>query len=177
MSVVSCITATALDASHVLSAVTLYRYRPISGAFPLSMVAISRPLFNASRARRGTLHSSIWRHAARPNTRSYYITPLHTLNCTEIPLLRPVTHNSHLPCQKQTRLQQQQRSPTRPQLRHCSHRRTMCRHQHEADVPGSSIDITQGREILPANVKPLHYHLTLEPNLETFDYKGTVVIE
>ncbi|QDS67523.1 hypothetical protein FKW77_002279 [Venturia effusa] len=37
--------------------------------------------------------------------------------------------------------------------------------------------MTKGREILPANVKPVHYHLTLEPNLETFEYKGTVVID
>jgi len=47
----------------------------------------------------------------------------------------------------------------------------------DADTPGSVIDITAGREILPANVKPQNYHLTLEPDLETFTFEGTVVIE
>ncbi|KAF2141823.1 uncharacterized protein K452DRAFT_228465 [Aplosporella prunicola CBS 121167] len=50
----------------------------------------------------------------------------------------------------------------------------MCRHD---DVAGSNLDITKGREVLPKNVKPLHYDLTLEPNLETFEYEGKVVIE
>lgn len=36
---------------------------------------------------------------------------------------------------------------------------------------------TRDREILPANVKPLHYDLTLEPNFEKFTYNGTVTIE
>ncbi|KAK5110845.1 hypothetical protein LTR62_005556 [Meristemomyces frigidus] len=39
------------------------------------------------------------------------------------------------------------------------------------------MDITAGREVLPKNVKPLHYDLTLEPNLESFKYNGTVTIE
>lgn len=42
---------------------------------------------------------------------------------------------------------------------------------------GANLDIAKGREVLPKNVKPLHYHLTLEPNLETFEYEGKVVIE
>lgn len=52
----------------------------------------------------------------------------------------------------------------------------MCRHQLGADE-GGSVDITQAREILPANVKPLHYNLTLEPDFEKFTYEGEVVIE
>lgn len=39
------------------------------------------------------------------------------------------------------------------------------------------MDISKGREVLPEAVKPLHYDLTLEPNLETFKYEGTVSIE
>ena len=39
------------------------------------------------------------------------------------------------------------------------------------------MDIANGREVLPTNVKPLHYDLTLEPNFEKFNYEGTVVIE
>ncbi|KAF4538520.1 Aminopeptidase mitochondrial precursor [Lasiodiplodia theobromae] len=65
-------------------------------------------------------------------------------------------------------------------VRHCSHRRTlnMCKHfGHEADAT-SSIDVTKGREVLPKNVKPLHYDLTLEPKLDgDFSYEGTVVID
>ncbi len=61
-------------------------------------------------------------------------------------------------------------------VRHCSHRRNMCRH-FGVEGHSSAVDITQGREILPANVKPLHYDLTLEPNFSDFTYEGTVVIE
>jgi aminopeptidase 2 len=43
------------------------------------------------------------------------------------------------------------------------------------DVSGSTN--LQGREVLPTNVKPLHYDLTLEPNFDKFTYDGTVVIE
>ena len=34
-----------------------------------------------------------------------------------------------------------------------------------------------GREVLPTNVKPLHYDLLLEPNFETFKYHGEVTID
>jgi aminopeptidase 2 len=63
--------------------------------------------------------------------------------------------------------------------RHCSYRR-MCRSRHaggEEGVGAGSMNVTHGREILPANVKPLHYDLTLEPDFEKFSYEGTVVIE
>lgn len=42
---------------------------------------------------------------------------------------------------------------------------------------GSVVDVTQGREILPGNVIPRHYHLTLEPNLKDFTYEGHVIID
>lgn len=51
----------------------------------------------------------------------------------------------------------------------------MCRHNVDATTAG--IDITKGREVLPKNVKPLHYHLTLEPNFEDFTFDGEVVVE
>jgi len=41
----------------------------------------------------------------------------------------------------------------------------------------ASIDITKGREVLPANVKPVHYDLTLEPDFANFTYQGTVTID
>ena len=44
------------------------------------------------------------------------------------------------------------------------------------DAEGSA-DVAAHREVLPKNVKPLHYDLTLEPNFEKFTYDGTVVIE
>ena len=47
----------------------------------------------------------------------------------------------------------------------------------EADMTGTSTDINAHREVLPTNVKPLHYDLTLEPNFEKFTYEGTVAIE
>lgn len=39
------------------------------------------------------------------------------------------------------------------------------------------MDVSKGREVLPINVKPMHYDLTLEPDFEKFTYEGTVVIE
>ena len=64
-----------------------------------------------------------------------------------------------------------------PSVRYCSCQRTMRKHHFGTDVTSSSIDVSKGREVLPKNVKPIHYDLTLEPNLETFEYEGKVVIE
>jgi aminopeptidase 2 len=55
------------------------------------------------------------------------------------------------------------------QYRHCSYR-NMCRSM--ADISGS-IDITKNREVLPTNVVPRHYDLTLEPDFEKFKFNGT----
>ncbi|KAL8634168.1 hypothetical protein Q9189_000087 [Teloschistes chrysophthalmus] len=51
----------------------------------------------------------------------------------------------------------------------------MCRSKD--GVASASVDVSKGREVLPTNVKPLHYHLTLEPNFEKFTYEGKVVID
>ncbi|KAE8844596.1 hypothetical protein P3342_002106 [Pyrenophora teres f. teres] len=51
----------------------------------------------------------------------------------------------------------------------------MCK--HFGTEGQSSIDITKGREVLPTNVKPLHYDLTLEPDFANFTYQGTVTID
>ncbi|KAI1069324.1 hypothetical protein LB507_008790 [Fusarium sp. FIESC RH6] len=61
------------------------------------------------------------------------------------------------------------------QQRNCSCRRAMLRNGE--DVTSASLDVRRGRQVLPKNVKPLHYDLTLEPNFETFKYEGTVVID
>ncbi|KAL6361925.1 hypothetical protein LRP88_05407 [Fusarium phalaenopsidis] len=50
-------------------------------------------------------------------------------------------------------------------------------YRNGSDVASASLDIRRGREVLPKNVKPLHYDLTLEPNFETFKYEGTVIID
>ncbi|WEW59530.1 Aminopeptidase 2 mitochondrial [Emydomyces testavorans] len=42
---------------------------------------------------------------------------------------------------------------------------------------GGAASVAANREVLPTNVKPVHYDLTLEPNLENFTYEGTVVID
>ncbi|KAJ5669164.1 hypothetical protein N7462_010234 [Penicillium macrosclerotiorum] len=64
-------------------------------------------------------------------------------------------------------------SLSQPTKRYCSYRR-MC--SSRRDEPAGSTNV-QGREVLPTNVKPVHYDLTLEPNFETFKYDGTVVID
>ncbi|KAJ5633658.1 hypothetical protein N7528_001500 [Penicillium herquei] len=50
----------------------------------------------------------------------------------------------------------------------------MC-HARRDEVSGSTN--VQGREVLPTNVKPVHYDLTLEPNFKKFTYDGSVVID
>lgn len=67
------------------------------------------------------------------------------------------------------------RLPFNQTIRHCSHQRNMCK-AHEGVMSGS-MDVTKGREVLPKNVKPIHYDLTLEPDFEKFTYEGTVIIE
>lgn len=61
-------------------------------------------------------------------------------------------------------------------VRHCSHRR-MCGSRRADDVAAASTNASHGREVLPTNVKPVHYDLTLEPDFGSFRYNGTVAIE
>ncbi|KAF2480971.1 peptidase family M1-domain-containing protein [Neohortaea acidophila] len=51
----------------------------------------------------------------------------------------------------------------------------MCR--RDAELPSASMDISKGRQVLPKNVKPLHYDLVLEPDLEKFTFDGQVTID
>jgi aminopeptidase 2 len=44
-----------------------------------------------------------------------------------------------------------------------------------ADV-SSGVNV-QSRELLPANVIPRHYHVTLEPDFKKLTFDGTVVID
>lgn len=67
------------------------------------------------------------------------------------------------------------RLPNRQAVRYCSCQRAMC--TGDADLPGGSMDVKNARVLLPTNVKPSHYDLTLEPDFEKFTYEGNVVIE
>ncbi|KAK4111805.1 hypothetical protein N656DRAFT_789986 [Canariomyces notabilis] len=61
-------------------------------------------------------------------------------------------------------------------VRYCSYRRhNMCRTQAMAET-GGGVNV-QGRELLPTNVIPKHYHVTLEPNFKKLNFDGTVVID
>lgn len=51
----------------------------------------------------------------------------------------------------------------------------MCRTHAQADV-ASGVNIL-GRELLPTNVIPRHYHITLEPDFQKLTFDGTVVID
>jgi hypothetical protein len=60
-------------------------------------------------------------------------------------------------------------------FRNCSYQRTkMCRGNAETE---SGSMVTKAREVLPTNVKPMHYDLTLEPDFKKFTFEGKVVIE
>lgn len=63
----------------------------------------------------------------------------------------------------------------RESIRFCSYKKIMCRAKD--DLAAASVDVSKGREVLPTNVKPVHYSLTLEPDFEKFTYEGEVVIE
>ncbi|KAI9671537.1 MAG: Aminopeptidase 2 mitochondrial [Caeruleum heppii] len=53
----------------------------------------------------------------------------------------------------------------------------MCGANARADMVSSAMDVTKGREVLPVNVRPVHYDLTLEPDFESFTYEGHVKID
>lgn len=53
----------------------------------------------------------------------------------------------------------------------------MCQKHGEREVDAGSMDLAKGREILPTNVIPRHYDLTLEPDFEKFTYEGTVIVD
>ncbi|EEH18147.2 hypothetical protein PABG_00710 [Paracoccidioides brasiliensis Pb03] len=59
--------------------------------------------------------------------------------------------------------------------RYCSYRR-MCL-ARQGDDPAGGATAVADRQVLPTNVKPLHYDLTLEPDFNNFTFEGTVIID
>ncbi|CAM1502388.1 Fc.00g043720.m01.CDS01 [Cosmosporella sp. VM-42] len=118
-----------------------------------------QPIAAATRAFHAQLAVPLPRRAIRA-------APLTPLALTVSSLSRPFTY---------TNTSSGVSSPTITQKRHCSYRRAMYRNGD--DVASASHDLSHGRQVLPTNVKPVHYDLTLEPNFETFEYEGTVVID
>ena len=51
----------------------------------------------------------------------------------------------------------------------------MCR-SHALTDEGGAVK-APARELLPTNVVPRHYHVTLEPNFSNFTFDGSVVID
>jgi aminopeptidase 2 len=49
--------------------------------------------------------------------------------------------------------------------------------QRGAEVESGGVDVAMGREILPANVIPRHYDLTLEPDFKKYTFEGTVMVD
>ncbi|KAK6587385.1 hypothetical protein PZA11_000675 [Diplocarpon coronariae] len=82
-------------------------------------------------------------------------------------------------CRRRQPLTARKQTPfTYTAIRNCSYRNhKMCRSQGERDAPAGGLDVTKGRQILPADVVPKHYTITLEPDFETFKYKGSVSID
>lgn len=65
-----------------------------------------------------------------------------------------------------------------PAVRYCSYRRNaMCKLDKETNTVGSSAEVPDKREVLPTNVIPRHYDITLEPNFEDFTYNGFILID
>lgn len=55
--------------------------------------------------------------------------------------------------------------------RHDSEMTIACAHN-----PASHLHSRPDRDVLPTNVAPIHYDLTVSPNMEAFTFEGRVVI-
>ncbi|KAI1749357.1 peptidase family M1-domain-containing protein [Xylaria castorea] len=77
------------------------------------------------------------------------------------------------------RLSRPPTSPSASFVRYCSYRRhNMCRLAGETEhFGGANPDPKACRELLPTNVIPRHYDVTLEPDLKKFTFEGKVVID
>lgn len=53
----------------------------------------------------------------------------------------------------------------------------MCKLHGGQDAASSGVNVTHGREILPANVIPKHYDLVLEPDFQKYTFNGKVTVD
>jgi aminopeptidase 2 len=134
-----------------------------ASALQCGRVVLSRPVITASRSRLSPRPGLLLHTLSSPTTSSRY------------PATRAQLQLQHAPSRSRPSPPHPSRLSLAPPARYCSHRRNMCRHFGVDDQ--SSMDVSKGREVLPANVKPVHYDLTLEPDFDKFTYNGTVTIE
>ncbi|KAI1383293.1 peptidase family M1-domain-containing protein [Hypoxylon trugodes] len=98
------------------------------------------------------------------------------------PSLRFTNHSSLTSVSRSSPLGKARNNTTllpRPLVRHCSYRRhNMCKLAGDIEhTGGAAPDPTQGRELLPTNVVPTHYDVTLEPDFKKFSFEGKVLID
>ncbi|KAI1768310.1 peptidase family M1-domain-containing protein [Hypoxylon sp. FL1150] len=93
--------------------------------------------------------------------------------------LRLANHSSLNSLPRSSPFEKTRVTPISTPLRNCSYRRhNMCRLAEDLEhTGGASPDPTQGRELLPTNVIPTHYDVTLEPDFEKFTFEGKVLID
>jgi aminopeptidase 2 len=53
----------------------------------------------------------------------------------------------------------------------------MCKLHGDTGVEAGGVDVSKGREILPANVIPRHYDVTLEPDFTKLTYEGQITVD
>jgi aminopeptidase 2 len=53
----------------------------------------------------------------------------------------------------------------------------MCKLHGETGAEAGGVDVSKGREILPANVIPRHYDVTLEPDFTKLTYEGQITVD
>ncbi|TVY88309.1 Aminopeptidase 2, mitochondrial, partial [Lachnellula willkommii] len=69
-------------------------------------------------------------------------------------------------------------SSTATSVRHCSYRRNnMCKLHGEGGAEAGGVDVSKGRELLPTNVVPKHYDVTLEPDFKKLTYEGKITVD
>ncbi|KAI0456585.1 peptidase family M1-domain-containing protein [Xylaria acuta] len=95
------------------------------------------------------------------------------------PSISSLTPFSTPPRAPPLRLSRPPTSPSASFVRYCSYRRhNMCRLAGETEhFGGANPDPNSGRELLPTNVIPRHYDVTLEPDFNKFTFEGKVVID
>jgi hypothetical protein len=111
-----------------------------------------------------------------PSTGNLYTRSLSNYSCYPArPTSSPPTNCSELLRLSQTpRLLRTHSLRPRTFARNCSCARMR---NYLSDEISGRVDITQGREVLPTNIRPTHYDLELEPDFKDFIFNGVVSIE